>query len=505
MKAISELLALAALLLSGHAAAQPSATPPPKPCSGTVFLDRNANGLRDRGERPLRGIPVSNGDTVVMTDRHGRFTLPLAPHGSVFPILPAEYDFPGGAIRNARFRYFAEVPQSCGCDFGLVRRDAPARFSIAAVGDVQFGDSLQAGYAARSFFSEAAAERELDFALFLGDQVNDNCEMLELFASLAGQLPMASWTLPGNHDRDMDSIRTLERYNTLFGADTYAFNHGEVHFVVFNNVLTQGRRGYTGRLTERQLRFLRNDLRQVPQERLVVIAQHIPMSATENRAEVLSLLEGRRCLILSGHAHATFRTRHSAQVQELTAGAVCGLLWTGEEDLDGVPLSLQPCGTPRNYFRIDFDGDGYRFRFKGIGLDASRQADVWIAGSDPEDRSIEELAALPRGTVVVNLFAGGPDTEVRMQLDEGPWQTLTRAKIPAPSVLRSRQRQRLGLRKPLQAHPSPHRATPSPHVWMGQLPADTAPGAHTLRLEARDTTSDAAVRISDTRVIVTGD
>ena len=125
--------------------------------------------------------------------------------------------------------------------------------------------------------------------------------------------------------------------------------------------------------------------------------------------------------------------------------------------------------------------------------------------TDVTSKTDEELAALPRGTVVVNLFAGGPDTEVRMQLDEGPWQTLTRAKIPAPSVLRSRQRQRLGLRKPLQAHPSPHRVTPSPHVWIGQLPADTAPGAHTLRLEARDTTSDAAVRISDTRVIVTGD
>lgn len=499
MKPIFKFLTLT-LLTQGILAAQPQAAAQPVR-SGILFLDRNENGVRDRGERALTGIPVSNGDTVVMTDRKGRYTLPATAHSSLFPILPAGYEFPGGGIRNARFRYYPDSSADSNVDFGLVRRRQPERFSIAAVGDVQFGDTTQAGYATRTFFSELSARRDMAFSLFLGDLVNDNCTLFPLFSELADILPMPSWTLPGNHDRDMDSIRTVIRYNSDFGADTYAFNFGPVHFVVFNDVFTVGRRSYVGKLTEKQIRFLRNDLACVPRERLVVIAQHIPMAAVKNKDEVLALLDGRRCLMLSGHTHSVFRKRLAENVQELVAGAVCGLLWTGEQDLDLVPRSLQPCGTPRNYFRIDFDKDEYAFRFKGIGLDEDCQADVWIADGNPQDREIEDLASLPAGSVVVNLFAGGPETQVRMRIDEGPWQVLTHTAMAAPTVLRSQLRNRQGYLQSKFARRSPHRNTPSPHIWTGRLPEGTRPGPHRMELEARDTTADGAVKLIDTRVI----
>lgn len=470
--------------------------------SGTLFLDRNGNGVRDRGERALKGISVSDGDTVVLTDRKGRYTLPTTAHGSVFPILPSGYEFPGGGIHNARFRYYPDSTADGNADFGLVRRKQPDRFSIAAVGDVQFGDTTEAGYAARTVFSELAEHRDMAFSLFLGDLVNDDCTLFPLFGELAGKLPMPSWTLSGNHDRDMDSVRTVIRYNTFFGADTYAFDYGPVHFVVFNNVFTDGRRSYVGKLTEKQLRFLRNDLARVPREKLVVIAQHIPMAATQNKDAVLALLDGRRCLMLSGHTHSVFRKRLADNAQELVAGAVCGLLWTGEQDLDLVPRSLQPCGTPRNYFRIDFDKAEYAFRFKGIGLDETYQADVWIADGNPQDREIEELASLPAGSVVVNLFAGGPETQVRMRIDDGEWQTLEHTAMAAPTVLRSKLRNRQGYLQSKYARRSPHRNAPSPHIWTGQLPEGTAPGPHRMYLEARDTTADGAVRLTDVRVIL---
>jgi len=499
MKPIPFYLILAFLTQSLIMAPQQSGAQPVR--SGTLFLDRNDNGVRDRGERVLKGVPVSDGDTVVVTDRKGRYILPATAHSSIFPILPSGYEFPGDGIRNTRFRYYPDSTADGNADFGLVRRRQPDRFSIAAVGDVQFGDTTEAGYAARTFFSELAERRDMAFSLFLGDLVNDDCSLFPLFKELADELPMPSWTLSGNHDRDMDSVRTVVRYNEAFGADTYAFDYGPVHFIVFNNVFTEGRRSYVGKLTEKQLRFLRNDLARVPRETLVVIAQHIPMAATKNKDEVLALLDGRRCLMLSGHTHSVFRKRLAENVQELVAGAVCGLLWTGEQDLDLVPRSLQPCGTPRNYFRINFDKTEYAFRFKGIGIDEAYQADVWIADGNPQDREIEELASLPTGSVVVNLFAGGPETQIRMRIDDGAWQPLEHKAMPAPTVLRSRLRNQQGYLQSKYARRSPHRNIPSPHIWTGRLPEGTPSGPHRMYLEARDTTADGAVKLIDTRVI----
>ena len=44
--------------------------------SGIVYCDRNGNGVQDKGEKGIKGIAVTNGDTIVLTDRKGRYVLP---------------------------------------------------------------------------------------------------------------------------------------------------------------------------------------------------------------------------------------------------------------------------------------------------------------------------------------------------------------------------------------------------------------------------------------------
>ena len=56
--------------------------------SGTVFLDRNANGVRDAGEPGAPGVRVSNQDTVVVTDGAGAFRLRDGGHGVVYVTVP---------------------------------------------------------------------------------------------------------------------------------------------------------------------------------------------------------------------------------------------------------------------------------------------------------------------------------------------------------------------------------------------------------------------------------
>ena len=78
-------------------------------------------------------------------------------------------------------------------------------------------------------------------------------------------------------------------------------------------------------------------------------------------------------------------------VHELVTGASCGFWWVGEKDWEGIPSALMQCGTPRNYFVFDFTEKDYSFRYKGIGMDASRQMNIWIAGIDSTDVYIDEL------------------------------------------------------------------------------------------------------------------
>ena len=59
--------------------------------TGRVYWDKNQNGKYDKGEPSLRDIPVSNGDTIVMTNRNGEYSLTVFSGESVFPILPSEY------------------------------------------------------------------------------------------------------------------------------------------------------------------------------------------------------------------------------------------------------------------------------------------------------------------------------------------------------------------------------------------------------------------------------
>lgn len=127
---------------------------------------------------------------------------------------------------------------------------------------------------------------------------------------------------------------------------------------------------------------------------------------------------------------------------------------------------------------------------------------MWIADGNPQDREIEELASLPMGSIVVNLFAGGPETLVRMRIDDGAWQSLAHTAMAAPTVLRSRLRNQQGYLQSKYARRSPHRNAPSPHIWTGHLPEGTPPGPHRICLEARDTTADSALKLTDIRVIL---
>jgi calcineurin-like phosphoesterase family protein len=445
---------------------------------GTVFHDKNKNQALDRGERGLKRVAVSNGKDIVYTDNKGYFQIQATIGQSVFPIIPTGYRLSrkdNKQVNNSTFLYLdskASANSSQRRDFGLVVDKQSTTFQIGAIGDIQVGDADEMNYAGKTIFRELASRPDIVFHLILGDLVNDKTNLLAPFKDMLHALPSPSWTVLGNHDRNTDNTKYLDdHFNEEFGASTYAFNYGGIHFIVLNNVFSTGKRSYEGRISDDQLQFLANDLKNIPTNTQIVLCQHIPMRYTRNQTEALSLLEPfSNVLILSGHTHQVSRHFYNqGRVQELVTGAPSGSWWTGEMNTQGIPNALMQGGSPRNYFTIDFDKKNYSIHFKGIGLDKDQQMDLTFVGD----------------TLVANLYGASDSTRVQLQVNGTNWIDMDHVRRPAETVLRLIEHNTAKRFPASGKRITPLRKRISPHIWQTVIPTLSS-GAHQVRIKASD-------------------
>src|SRR3546814_2624252 len=85
-------------LLALPSAAQETAT-------GFVFEDRNQNGVKERREKGIAGVSVTNGTEVVQTDAKGRYRLPVGNDQIIAVIKPGSYDVPVDDNQLPQFYY----------------------------------------------------------------------------------------------------------------------------------------------------------------------------------------------------------------------------------------------------------------------------------------------------------------------------------------------------------------------------------------------------------------
>ena len=86
--------------------------------TGKVFVDANHNGRWDKGETLMKGISVSDGLNVVLTDEKGCFCLPgHEKERFIFITTPSGYK-----TENAYYHRIEEGQTTY--DFGLLRYDA---------------------------------------------------------------------------------------------------------------------------------------------------------------------------------------------------------------------------------------------------------------------------------------------------------------------------------------------------------------------------------------------
>lgn len=476
---------------------------------GVVFHDENGNGTLDEGEPGIPGIPVSNQRDVVITDSEGRWSLPydddtiffvVKPSGWATPVnehqLPQFYYIhkPKGSPEN--FRYpgvepTGPLPESI--NFPLSPAEEPDTFKAIFFGDPQPTGLDQINYIAHDVIAELIGT-DAKFGVTLGDIMFDKLDLFEPSNANVALIGIPWYNVVGNHDinfdspTDRDSDETFHRH---FGPNYYSFNYGAVHFIVLDDVewsheSSSGRKTYIGGLDERQLTFVKNDLALVPEEKLVMLMMHIPLTTVENRTELYRLIEKRPyTLSISGHTHWHAHQyiteadgwKGAEPHHHIVNVTVSGTWWKGEKDEVGIPHATMRDGAPNGYSIITFDGTNHTLDFKAARQPASYQMTIFCPDEIPAGYGDDV-------EVYVNVFNGSEKSEVSMSAGnlENP-VTLEKVLEEDPTYVAVRNRE-------MKANPLAERPLNGPvrsaHLWKTKLPQGLATGSHVIKITATD-------------------
>jgi hypothetical protein len=488
----------------------------PSVASGSVFEDRSGTGARRAGDPGIAGVLVSNGRDVVRTDAEGRWRLPVSDGNSLFVIKPAHWTTPIEASGIPRFSS-PHQPHVTPIDFPLRRQPESHRFEALLIADPQPENDAELAYL-RDGIIAATLPIGAQFAIVHGDVVADDHSLYPRYLRLLAATGIPWHHCPGNHDMDLgarDDHASRETWKRVFGPRHYAFQHAGATFLMLDNVHYRGwnpgraQSGtYCGRIGAEQLAFVRNVLAHVPADDLVVLSMHIPLTTcndpanpadnTADMCALLALLSGRpHTVSFSGHMHTAEQHhlgaahgfagpgRHHHQV----LAAASGSWWGGPRDGSGMPNAVCPDGTPNGFHILSVDGARHATRFVPAVGKGPAQLRVLVDG--PQRRRNGSLpgepidpGALAAHALIVNVFDGGPATEVTCQVagqvngSGGTEVALQRTAMADPYAADL-----------IAAHPATFkswvRAVACSHVWRAPLPASLAPGAHRVTVRAR--------------------
>lgn len=461
--------------------------------SGYVYVDENGNGQREASERGLRGVRVSNGREVAATDASGRYELKVKDDTVIFLIKPRDYMValdennlpkfyylhkPNGSPRELEYGGVAPtgaLPESV--DFGLIRRPEKDEFEVIIFGDPQPNNIGDINHLAHDIVEELVGTRAA-FGTALGDLMADKLNLYEPYNEVMGRIGIALFNVPGNHDMNLDVASDEEANETwkrIFGPTTYSFDWGAVHFICVDNVIYHGEgESYSGGFNEQQLEFIKNDLKYVPKDALVVLMMHIPLDEVD--ASVLfSLLKDRDyTLSLAGHDHeirqlfigADEGWEGSGLHHHVVAGAICGIHWLGVKDEYGIPAAMTHCGSPNGYLIVTFNGNQYKIRFKAPRRPADEQMHIFA----PSEINSAESADTE---VIVNVFFGNEKSLTEMKIGEdGKWTKMKREVRHDPYLV--------------STVPSGHPLGDVEHLWVAKLPANMPSGTQVMYFRSKD-------------------
>lgn len=480
--------------------------------SGTVYWDKNQNGQRDSADAGLPGVAVSNGREVVLTNEEGKYSLEIdAEEDNIFVVKPSGYRLPADELNRPRF-YYLHRPEGSpeleyegvkptgplpeAVNFPLIKASNDRSFRVLLLADPQPANREEVNYFDQDIVSELRGADGFAFGLTLGDMVDGRLDLFEPYSRAVAKIGIPWFHVHGNNDKNASAEKgrhSDETYEANFGPSTYAFNYGDTHFIVLDNVdhpRPNTLAGFTGGLTDEQLAFIQNDLEHVSPDKLVVLAFHIPLFGSfpdRDRRELFELLEKYpNTLSLAGHTHEQqFRFfdaedgwKRLKPHMHFNVGSASGLRWSGVPDERGIPPAVMRDGTPNGYAILNIEGSSFTIDYKAANKPADYRMRIWGPKVVPKDTP--HYAQL-----YVNYFLGNSYTDLEFRLKgSDSWRPMRRVEEADPHLTAVRTKWDRAEEVPEGFRPlNPVEST---HLWTGFVPNNLPAGEHTLEIRVSD-------------------
>jgi hypothetical protein len=482
---------------------------------GYIYADSNGNKKHDRSEKGLSNVAVTNGREVVLSNQKGYYELPLGNDQIIAVIKPSGYQVQVNENNLPQFFYnhkpqgspalkykgvaaTGKIPASV--DFLLTPVKEKQNFTALIFGDPQPYTLEEVDFFARGVVKEVEGIKGVAFGLSMGDLVGNNPDLFNPYIKAVQKIGIPWYNLMGNHDINFDVTEdelSDESFEAHFGPTDYAFNYGNVHFIVLDDILYPDPRdgqSYWGGLRKDQLEFVKNDLKFVPKDKLVVLAFHIPIGEAgknegfreEDRIALFDLLaDFPNTLSLSAHTHnqeQVFFTAKDGWKQEkahhhYNVGTTSGNWYSGELNEQGIPVSTMSDGTPKGYAFINFKGSQYDVDYKVAGKEKAYQIEI----SAP--KVLEHNKKTSAG-IYANFFMGGKEDDVLYRIDNGEWKKMNYMPANDPAFLDVLHK--WDYTETLLSGRRPSDAAESKHLWKAAVPNKLTPGEHLVEVKATD-------------------
>ena len=245
--------------------------------------------VSDKEGNPLEGVVVSDGYSVVASDKKGVYQIVRDPNAKhVFISVPSGYEIPAQANFGSYQGAYQAANSVTGssskpyrADFTLTKlTQSDKRFLLFGLGDPQPDNSDHI----QRFRTEAVPDVKKISAKYsipqvgiaLGDILGKgDAQTFTSMKRAFGETGVPFFTTIGNHDKSSVDY-TGDTYRDVLGPRWYSFNRGDVHFIAMDNIIFTGTE-YTGGFTDEQVAWLEKDLSFVPTDKMVILYYHIPL------------------------------------------------------------------------------------------------------------------------------------------------------------------------------------------------------------------------------------
>lgn len=291
--------------------------------TGRVYVDRNYNGVFDKGERCLKGVAVSDGLNVVLTDANGIYRLDGHSKEKFLFITT-----PSGFYTNNTY-YHRINDDIKDYDFAVYelsgRIDKKGGHKLVQISDTEIGGKLgHEGWV--NNLREYSRNENVAFIMHTGDICYEAGLKSHLDMMNTENMNVPVFYSIGNHDL-VEGQYGEELFESIYGPVYYSFDVGNVHYIVLPMPYGDFTPSYT---REDVYKWMKNDIAVAARGKSIMIFCHdllingddVILRFSDN--VFIDLEEANVKAWIYGHWHVNNIMRHKSIFSVCTSSLACG-------------------------------------------------------------------------------------------------------------------------------------------------------------------------------------